>query len=460
MIPSVYDSWAERRPVGVSYEQLSELMDSICHELGVNLEVTAAQISDRSIRFQEGCEALGEEVQPLPVAMRRECNGCGSDNSVDSFGDHIGGIHPYHPGGPNSFLIQAMNNVEPARVSYRTTANRLRIHRDDCGVLKVHGVDVRRKEDDGCYTTSTVTANEFVVACGVGATTKLLGQSLSSAKLRNRHLGKRLTANVGTAIYAMYDKPIWPNGTGRPEPGVTQCFLVDRRMIEQDGKMVEEPALENWFHFPGTVALALAGWFKEFACVMHKFNHLSMSGIVVPTKVRPSNCVDSCGKIELQLDCDEFEMLLRGIRRVARIYFAAAKPDDGVQLYLPTKAVLLRDGRPAVIRTMEDFEWALCEIRRRGPAFINLLTTHTQGGASLGDVVNPETFQMQTDCGEAIENLTVADATVFPAGCEINPQLTIKALATLAANQVSKRMAVGQTTIADDDRRDGTIREG
>ena len=121
-------------------------------------------------------------------------------------------------------------------------------------------------------------------------------------------------------------------------------------------------------------------------------------------------------------------MLLRGLRRVARIYFAAAKPDDGVTLHLPTKSILMRCGRPLRIRNMDDFEWGLSEIRRRGPAFVNLLTTHPQGGASLGDVVNPTTFQMMTDCGEAIENLTVADTSIFPAGCDINPQLTLKAL--------------------------------
>jgi choline dehydrogenase-like flavoprotein len=46
---------------------------------------------------------------------------------------------------------------------------------------------------------------------------------------------------------------------------------------------------------------------------------------------------------------------------------------------------------------------------------------------------------VKTGCGEAIENLTVSDATLFPAGCEINPQLTVKALSTLAAAQVSRR---------------------
>ncbi|MEM6692805.1 MAG: GMC oxidoreductase, partial [Planctomycetota bacterium] len=300
-------------------------------------------------------------------------------------------------------------------------------------------VDVIRKDECGTRIRSTVTADQFVVAAGVGSTTRLLHQSLSSSRLRNRNLGKRLNANVGTAMYAMFEKPILPSGSGRPEPGVTQCYLVDRRYIEEEGKMVEEPALENWFHFPGTVALALTGWFNEFACVMKKFNHLSMSGIVVPTQVRPSNYVDSCGGFHLEFDCDEFELLLRGMRRIARIYFAAAKPDDPVTLYLPTKSILMRNGCPARIRTMEDFEWALCQIRKRGPAFINLLTTHPQGGASLGDVVDRATFRVKTDCGEQVENLTVGDASVFPQGCEINPQLTLKALATLAAEHLVKK---------------------
>ena len=435
------EKWIGRQPAGVPYETMDELMQGIKNELGVNTEVTDVQISDRSLRFKEGCEAIGEVVHPLPVAMRTKCLGCGSDNSVDSFGDHVGGIHPYSEDGQNSFLVQAMHNPQPAEVSYRTTANRLRITRDEAGDLKVCGVDVQRIEDSGCRTNTTIQANEYVVAAGVGATTKLLTQSLAAAGLRNRHLGTRLTANVGTAMYAMYDKPIWPSGSGRPEPGVTQCFLVDGRTIEENGQMVEEPALENWFHFPGTVALALTGWFKEFACVMHKFNHLSMSGIVVPTEVRSSNYVDGCGKFNLEFDCREFEMLLRGMRRIARIYFAAAKPDDGVTLYLPTKSILMRGNRPAVIRCMADFEWALCEIRKRGPAFVNLLTTHPQGGASLGDTVDPETFTLKTDCGERIDNLTVSDATLFPAGCEINPQLTVKVLATLAAQKVIDRAA-------------------
>ena len=198
---------------------------------------------------------------------------------------------------PNSFLIQAMNGAVPAAVSYRTSGNRLRIGRDDTGSLRVNGLDVCRVEPSGRRTRTTIQADEYIVAAGIGGSTRLIRDSLLKAGLNNRHLGQRLTANVGTAIYAMYDKPIVHAECERPDPGVTQCFVVDRRMIEQGGKMVEEPILENWFHFPGTVALALSGWFQHSACVMKKFNHLSMAGIVVPTKVRCSNYVDACGQV-------------------------------------------------------------------------------------------------------------------------------------------------------------------
>jgi hypothetical protein len=318
---SAYAKWGERQPAGVPYSQLSDLMTSICVELGVNTLVTESQISDRSLRFAEGCKAIGEVCHPLPVSMRKDSRGCGSDNSVDSFGDHIGGIHPYSPNGANSFLTQAMHNPSPAKVSYRTRANKLKVHRSKEGGLCVGGVEVTRTEDNGRCNRMTITADHYVVSAGVGSTTGLVSQSLSAAGLRNSNLGKRLTANIGTAVYAMF-----------------------------------------------------------------------------------------------------------------------AKPDDPVTLYLPTKSLLMRNGNPFKIRSMDDFEWALGEIRKRGPAFVNLLTTHPQGGASLGDVVDTTTFRLKTDSGECFENLTISDASLFPQGCEINPQLTVTALSTLASEQILKQV--------------------
>ena len=46
----------------------------------------------------------------------------------------------------------------------------------------------------------------------------------------------------------------------------------------------------------------------------------------------------------------------------------------------------------------------------------------------MGAVVDTQTFKV-----EGIDNLHVVDASIFPRGCEINPQLTLKALAKIAA---------------------------
>ncbi len=71
----------------------------------------------------------------------------------------------------------------------------------------------------------------------------------------------------------------------------------------------------------------------------------------------------------------------------------------------------------------------------RGPADLTLSTAHPQGGNAIGrhirrSVVSPK-FSLHD-----FSNLFVADASLFPAGCFVNPQMTAMALAMLAADRV------------------------
>jgi choline dehydrogenase-like flavoprotein len=181
----------------------------------------------------------------------------------------------------------------------------------------------------------------------------------------------------------------------------------------------------------------LTGWFNEWTRVMRLYNHLAVCGMVVPTGIRATNFVTLDGKLRLELSNDEFELLLRGMEKIGRIYLAGATAENGVSLHLATKAVLLdASQQPLRIRDESQLMHAIGEIRRRGPAFLSLATAHPQGGNSLGSVVNPATFKVMVDGGADIENLYVADASIFPAGCEVNPQLTINALAHCAADRI------------------------
>lgn len=446
MRADAWNTWGPRQPYGVTYEDLWRRMQQIKCDEGVNNVATRKYAGPRSWKFVDGCIRAGEAAEPMPVSMMGECAACGADNSMDPFGSHIGGLHPWRPTGPNSYLMQALHAPVPAKVAHQLSAVAFQLSVNDAGVRATQLiVEDRRGLPPNCRGRKlTINARQYVLAAGTGASTHILHRSLSCAGLCAAELGARLTANVGCAVYAVFDQPIVKcNDPHSVEPGVAQCFLVERRIEIVNGTpVVVEPDLENWFHFPGTVAVALTGWFQEYAQIMRKYNHISIAGLFVPTAVRPENRILPDGSVRLELDRAEFELMLRGIERIGRIYLAAATPENGVSLYLPTKAVLLdRCGRPATIRTYGQLRWALAEVRKRGPEFLNLLTAHPQGGNALGGVVHQETFCVQLCDGRQIDNLCVADASIFPFGCGINPQLTIKALAHFAADRLLARAA-------------------
>ena len=432
----VWDQWGDRTPGGVSYDQFLQRSREIQQQLGVNADVAEQCASLRSKVFADGCKAAGDEATPLPVAVRTKCKGCGSDNSMDPFGSHIGGLHPWRPGAANSYLMQALKADVPVSIAYQHKATRFVVQ--ECAE-QLTATTLVVEDRCGCGvdevgTERHVQANQFVLSAGPVASTRILQSSFSNANISARELGCGFNGNVGTPVYALFEQPLVDEEFELPEPGIAQCFLADEKIDwSVDPPQLTEPGLENWFHYPGTVALAVTGWFAEYARLMQCYNRLSIAGMFVPTKVRPTNRITP-DDLWLTLDDAEFELICRGIERIARAYLAA--PGYGaVELFVPTKGVLLDDcGRPARIVDHASLAWAMQQIRCRGPEFVNLLTSHPQGGNALGAVVDPHSYRAMDACGRQVENLTVADASVFPAGCAINPQLTVKTIASFAAD--------------------------
>jgi choline dehydrogenase-like flavoprotein len=440
MQEEVWNRWPAQ-PSGKQYAQFFQRMQQIKQQLGVNVVATKRGSGLRGLRFADGAVAAGDPAMLTPVSILEGCNGCGADNSVDPFGMHTGGLHPYRAKGPNSFLVQALSAEVPAAIAYETSAVGFEFETDSEGKIAVRQlvVEDRRGRPPGAPgERKTIRAKQYSLCAGVVASTRLLQTSLGEHGLAANGLGEGLSGNVGGAVLAVYDQPIYTGQSDRAEPGITQCFFVrEREVRDPDGTVHKEPILENWFHFPGTVALALNGWFHEFGKVMRKYNHMASAGMVVPTAVRPENRIAAGGNIMLELNQDEFELLLRGMLRIGRIFLAATTPENGVTLYLPTKSVMLDDrGQPLEIRNEEQLRAAIEVIRGRGPAYLNLVTSHPQGGNCLGKVVDPATFRLQLSDGRAVQNLYLADASVFPAGCEVNPQLTLTALASFAADSM------------------------
>jgi choline dehydrogenase-like flavoprotein len=131
----------------------------------------------------------------------------------------------------------------------------------------------------------------------------------------------------------------------------------------------------------------------------------------------------------LELDPSELDRLKQGVVQLAGMYFAG-----GAESVIPSTAEPL-----PIRRAQQQADTTRFLTQVTGAAQLNLNTAHPQGGNRIGrhsgsSVVDP-TFKIH-----GVDNLFVADASVFPAGCGVNPQLTVMALAHLAADQIADRL--------------------
>jgi choline dehydrogenase-like flavoprotein len=157
--------------------------------------------------------------------------------------------------------------------------------------------------------------------------------------------------------------------------------------------------------------------------ILRDYPRLAACGVVVPTE--PHGSLGLTWDPLLSLNEAEVERMRRGVLEAATLYFNA-----GAEEILPATQApisIRRAQRP------QDEQAFLAKVRKGSDLMLS--TAHPQGGNAIGkrvgkSVVGPE-FRPHE-----IERLYVADASLFPAGCGVNPQMTAMALAHLAADRL------------------------
>jgi choline dehydrogenase-like flavoprotein len=244
----------------------------------------------------------------------------------------------------------------------------------------------------------TVRAPVVVVACGALLTPGLLRRS----GVRSPALGRHLTIHPASAARARFDEPI------DPWDGVPQSYYVDA--LADDGIMLEGIAGP-----PDQAALATPGGGALHRERMLAARSTASFGVMVADSATGS-VREVGGRLIVRYDLhpDDAERLRRGFALLADIWWAVGARE----ILVPLAGVpALRRGDSGPLRRA-----------RVRPRDVKAMAFHPLGTARAG--ADPARAVVDPDLQvHGVRGLYVADGSAVPSSPQVNPQVTIMALA-------------------------------
>jgi choline dehydrogenase-like flavoprotein len=252
-----------------------------------------------------------------------------------------------------------------------------------------------------------VGAAAVVLAAGaVGTPALMLRSSLPAALPR---LGQGFTCHPALILAAEHAREV------RVDVGHPKSFYVDR--AQEDGYVLETCA-----YFPFTTAKSLAGFGPGHSRFMRAFPRLQMILALACDRALPGNRVsvtrDGRPVVHYRLTPAVAESFARACRAAARIFFAAGATAAHVPLADP----------PVIEAAAQEQLDALIAARHFRPGTTTVSAAHLMGGCAMGRTAQDSV----TDGWGRVHGLPwlrVADASLFPDALEINPYVTVMALA-------------------------------
>jgi choline dehydrogenase-like flavoprotein len=356
-------------------------------------------------KFEEGVQKLGLDRSGTfaPVeANILDCLGSGYCNIGCQWGKKLSALDTMLPRAQAKFGRDRVRIVSECRVD--------RVERDGR-----RATELRCTFGDGTRGRRPrplrVEANTVVIAAGALASSLILRRSRIRAPA-----GDRVSFNVATPITADFPDRL------DAYAGMQICRYM--QPPSDDGLV-----LETWFNPAMMQSLFMPGWFEEHWENMQRYPYMTCIGVVVGSrsdaKVRQA-LIGEAPALDYKLDPGDRQRLIEGMRLAGEIAFAAG----ATRVMPPTYGY-------TEITSREQLADLDQEIRAHGDLLVN--SAHPQGGNPVSrdakKGVVDERFRVRHR-GEPMENLYVADASVFPSSVTVNPQLTVMAMAAYAAQTI------------------------
>lgn len=237
---------------------------------------------------------------------------------------------------------------------------------------------------------------------------------LRRSGIRRPSLGDHFMAHPGTAVMALYPDVVgaW---TGASQ-GYEVLGLRDTVGVKLES--INVPPEVSAARFPG------AG--RRLAAYLERLDHVASWAVAVRAeaegRIRPSLLFTD--HVKYDLTAHDLDRTRRGMKHLAEMHFLAGATEVLPGVY----------GLPEVLRSIDQisvYDTAPLDARA-----YSMVATHLFGGCRAGSdsqtsVVDPQLKVHGTD------GLYVMDASVFPTNTGVNPQHSIMAIATVAAQRLA-----------------------
>ncbi|MEP6689512.1 MAG: GMC family oxidoreductase [Gemmatimonadaceae bacterium] len=386
---------------GLSHADVAARSERYKSENGVHL-LPPEEINENNALFKTGCERAGFHAEQFPINVR----GC--------LGSSLCNLGCPNAAKQGTNRVQ-LPNAERDGVEVVTRATALRLDERAVRVRVAEKLPVEKGvPSEWAPGDYLVRAKLVIVAGGSVGSSALLLRSGFGARLPA--LGHGFTCHPAHILVGEHDRPI-TNDVGHPK-----SFYLDR--AEQEGFV-----LETCMYFPFITAKNLTGFGEPHARLMRAFPRLQMILVLACDYATPENriTVDRAGTpvVHYTFTPRVIESLARATRTSARIFFAAG----ALRVHAPSAVP------PLIERDQAAHIDQLVRTEHFMPGKISVSAAHLMGGCGMGrDAAGSVTDAWGQVHG--IPWLRVADSSLFPNSLEINPYLTIMALADRVADGV------------------------
>ena len=383
---------------GVAHDDLVRRTRTYAEANHVHL-LPAELLNDNNRLFAAGAERAGFHAEQFPLNLR----GCRGSSLCNL------GCPNQAKQGTNRVQLPA---AERLGVEVVTRAEVLRLEERRLRVRVSARPDGAKGLDPEWAPGEYVVDAQYIVLAGgvMGTVPLLLASGLPGLPVST---GAKFTCHPAHILVAEHAAPI-SNDVGHPK-----SFFVDRAEEERC-------VLETCMYFPFITAKNLTGFGTPHSALMRAFPRLQMILVLACDKAVASNRItvrpDGTPVVHYRFTPAVIESMVRATRASARIFFAAG----ALRVHAPSADPPLVDAAEAE-RLDERIHGRHFQTGR-----ISISAAHLMGGCAMGR--DPATSV--TDGFGRVHGrpwLRVADASLFPDSLEINPYLTIMALADRVA---------------------------